>query len=362
MKALSFLCILFIATGPVIAQVEFVTDNYFPADMEFRELSDVVSENNFSDPSKLADIENGDLISAVGFKEYKERIYKIGDTGSLSIKILTLTDYRAAYSLLSVPYRYNLETGVLGDASSTERGAITFCHDRYWVSVRSHDVDSDLLRRIASSVDNRMGASERKLPSIISYLPQNGLRLDTLEYFPGSRSFATYHRDPNHAIVQEGYEMEIVRADYSIENHMGTLTLMKFPTAEMGESYFTDILSRSMRETAAGMYFRASGPMLSILEGSFTSQDAREILKTINYRYSVQWIRDNKSQYTVVWGIPVHILNTTVWSFFFVLTLCGLSIIAGGAIAGFRLLLRRFIPQNPLDDPRRTEITRLKLQ
>ena len=60
-------------------------------------------------------------------------------------------------------------------------------------------------------------------------------------------------------------------------------------------------------------------------------------------------------------GIPVGILGTVVRSLVLTGLLCGLSIIAGAGIATFRLLLRKYAPNNYLDRPERTEIIRLKI-
>ena len=49
--------ILIIAAVSANAQIEFVTDNFFPADLEFEALQGIISENHFSDPLQLKDIE-----------------------------------------------------------------------------------------------------------------------------------------------------------------------------------------------------------------------------------------------------------------------------------------------------------------
>ena len=353
--------ILIIAAVSANAQIEFVTDNFFPADLEFEALQGIISENHFSDPLQLKDIENGPLISAVGFKDYSQREYNVKDRGHLSIEIVTLIDYRAAYSLLSLLRTSSIQLDTLGDASTIAPGEILFCNGKRWVRILGQNVPGDLLQYVARSVSNRMGSPEKKLPALIAYLPESGLQDDSLRYFPDKRAFEIYNSTPPIWGNKDGYEMEIAEAFYHSENRSGELSLLEFPTNEMAEGFFEDLSMPASPLESKRIFFKISGPLLSILEGSFSPNDAKDILDPIQYGYSVQWIRDKHPQYTVVWGIPVLILQTTVWSFFFVLILCVFSILVGGFLAGLRIFLRHYYPQNPLDDPKRTEITRLKL-
>lgn len=360
---------LLFASLPAIAQVEFIAEDYFPADKEFEALRVIASENGFSDPAQLSTVADGRLIDGVGFRSFAQRIYTVGESGSLSVDIATLIDYRAAYALVTLLRTTDIQDGPPGDGFAFDDDGILFCHGKRWVRIHGRQIPEDLIRRVASSVSNRMGEPAKKVPLLIAHLPVSGLQTGSLKYFPSSQSFASYIGSVRAGLIWTDYEMEIAQANYlsrsesdaSRSGVSGTVSLLKFPTSQMAEEYFSELSSPALQTDGHGIYFKRSGPLLSILEGSFDATEAGTILDAIKYRYSVQWIRDNQSQYTIAWGIPVHILNTTVWSFFFVLMLCLFSILAGAGIAGIRLLMRRFLPHNPWDDPERTEITRLKM-
>lgn len=362
MKFLSAFLTILAAVIPVTAQIELISDSYFPADLEFEALLHVSSEAEFSDSKQLPSVENGTLFRAVGFDRYARRTYAVENSGSLSIEVVTLIDFRAAYSLLTLLRGSDIHDGPPGDAFVTAPGTVLFCHGRRFVRIRGSHAADALLHRVAASVSNRIGKPERKLPSLISHLPENGLDLSTLKYFPGTEAFETFLPESSLGIIRVLSDMEAARAHYSIENQEGVLSLLKFPTHQLAAEYFSSI---STAETSDAVdhrvYLRRIGPLLCILEGSFTSEQADALLSPIQYSYSVQWIYDKKADSSIVWGIPVHILNSTVWSFFLVVMVCIVSILAGIALAGFRLLLRRYFPKNPLDNPKRTEMTRLKL-
>ena len=361
MRSSTFFLILLTTAIPLRAQIELISDNYFPADLELEELQNVTSENRFSNSEQLSNIENGKLVSAVGFESYAERIYAVKDSGSLSIEVITLSDYRASYSLLTLLRHSEIVDGPPGDAFASSPGIILFCHGKRWIRIRGQSVSNSLLHRAATSVSNRIGTPQQKFPSLVAYLPALGMDTTSLQYFPGSKSFESYTAPASDNIIQPMYDMEIARAFYSAESQSGFFYLLKFPTPEIAEQYYSELSLDPSSADSIGMYLLRSGPLLCVLQGSFSTEYASDILSPIQYSYSVKWIYNKKAQSSTVWGIPVAILNSTVWSFFLVIVLCLSSILAGAGLAGIRLLIRHFIPGNPLDDPKRTEITRLKL-
>jgi len=106
------------------AQVELVSANDFPADLEFRELRSVVSDESISDASGLSKVEDGPLFSDVGFEKYERRVYAAGAGASLSIEVVTLKDARAAYSLLTLLRPSTLRSGPPGDAFTADAGTL----------------------------------------------------------------------------------------------------------------------------------------------------------------------------------------------------------------------------------------------
>ncbi|MBN2241306.1 MAG: hypothetical protein JW793_01350 [Acidobacteria bacterium] len=362
MRSLALLFAICLATMTAIAQIELVADSYFPADLEFEELRKLTSEDQFSDPSKLTGVENGDLIADVGFDTYAQRTYSAAGSASLSIEVVSLIDSRAAFSLLTLLRTSGILEGPPGDAFASASGRLIFCRGRRWIRILGSGIPDTVLLRVARSVSNRIGPPGQGLPSLVSLFPENGLDISTLQYFPGTKAFESLSEQTTGTIVSVLYDMEIARAHYRVNTQSGILSLLKFPTHQVAEEYFNEI-SLAPVYSGAGKraYLRRIGPLMCVLEGSFSADTADDILKPIQYSYSVKWIYDKSSKPGTVWGIPVSILGSTVLAFFIVVVACVLSILAGMVLAACRLLLRRLFPNNPLDDPKRTEITRLKL-
>jgi hypothetical protein len=333
----------------------------FPAISEFPELQKVLLEISFDDPARLAHIEDGRLISAVGFEKYAQRTYSVGKSGEVSIAVTTLMDFRAAYSLLTLLGASNRQKGPPGDAFSQGPMSIRFFQARYWVRIDGRNTSEELLRRVAISVSNRLGPREQKPPSLITHLPETGYDASSLKYFPGLKSFESYSGSRAFKFLKLDFDAEIAQARYVLDNQSGTLTVLNFPTPEVGEEYFTTFSASSFPEKDGDkIYLKRAGPIVAILKGRMDPRSADKILHSISHSYAVRWIFEKPKKTRVAWGIPVRILHTVVNSLFFVILLCVLAILAGAGAALFRFARRR--RSNAPDRQGQTDHTRLRLR
>lgn len=357
-----FLLAGLLADAIALAQVELVSSDYFPAEMEFSELHAAKSGETFSDPARLASVDGGSLMQDAGFEKYARRIYSAGKSGSLSIEVATLKDSRAAYSLLTLLRTSDILSGPPGDVFTSSADGILFAQENQWVRVQSRGAPEGLAKRVALSVSNRIGGRGKKPPLLISHLPKLGYDASSLRYFVGPKSFELYSSAATGKHIILNPDMEIAQARYVMESQRGVLTLISFPTSQAAEEYFAGLAApESAKGDANRSYTKKVGPLLGILEGAFDPGTADKILEPLKYSYSIRWIYE-KPKPTTIWGVPVGILGTVVRSIVFVTLLCGISIVAGSLLAVFRFLLRGYAPGNILDRPERTEITHLKMR
>jgi hypothetical protein len=342
----------------IIARAQAASDNYFPTDSEFPDLhrnSDIVIE----DPSGLSKLADGRLFESVGFEKYAKRTYSSGNSGSLSVEVVSLRDFRAAYSLLTLIRDSNTQIGPPGDAFTMAADGIRFVKKREWVRIQAAGMQDYLLKRVAISISNRLGQDKQGIPSLVSHLPKLGFDASSLRYFPGMKSFETYSGKAAGTLLKLDSDMEIVQARYSLENQTGDLILLSFPTTQAADECFTELTdSKPVENNENRTYAKRVGPIVALLEGAFDPAWANKILSPIKHRYSIRWILENKP--TTIWGVPVGILGTVVKSFLFVVLLCVVSIVAGAGLAVFRFVLRGYASHNILD--RQSEITRLRLR
>jgi hypothetical protein len=341
------------------SQTKPAADDYFPSISEFKELQSVSSNDNFTDPNQLSTLSNGKLISDVGFQKYSMRTYSLGGSKDLAIKVITLLDMQAAYSLLTLLRNSNLQIGPPGDEYVSDANGIRFSHGNKLVEIQGHGASEEFMKSVAISISNRIGPCRKKRPALISHLPKSGYDASSLNYFPGFKSFETYtHKLPDW-IGGCGQDMEIAQAKYSLGDENGRLYLMSFPTKEIAEECYSKLVNPESSKNNSGIRMKSAGPLVGVFEGPVNPVSAGKILDSIQYSYKVNWIYEKKSKSSTGSARnTITILGTVVKSIFFAILLAIFSIGAGFTFAVFRHRSRSRMSKNALDN----EITHLRLR
>ncbi len=345
------------------AQTEYIGRDFFPAEMEFRELGPVSADRVLDEIKSIEGIERGGLFVEAGCQRFQSRTYRIEGGGSLSVEIAHLKDGKGAYSLLTMFRQTAVTNGPPGEYLAAGPEELSFARGSYWVRVRS--ADAQLARRVATSVSNRIGPRDTSLPTLVRRLSVPGYQPGSIRYMLGPKSFEEFGVPARGLQLEVTADLEVAQAQYQEAGHTGVMTLLGFATGQVAEEYFDGLSGRpEARSSISGnrSYARRVGPLVGILEGTFEPALADKILGSLDFQYSIRWIydRNNRSSATV-WGVPVSLLGTVVRSLALTAMLCVASLLAGFGIAIFRILLRDYAPNNFLDRPERTEIIRLKL-
>ncbi len=352
---------ILLAIPALRSQTQIVRNDFFPAEFEFSELQKIQAEEKFKDAASLARIKDGALFSDVGFEEYSKRVYSLASGGTLTVEVVILKDTKAGYSLLTLLRKSDIVNGPPGEFYSEQEQDLLFVRGFFLVRIQGA-AETGLLKRIATSVSNRIGQRETALPALIGHFPQNGYDSSSLRYFLGPKSFSAFSIAPRGGSLRFEPGMEIAQARYVVSNQTGLLSLLNFPTHELAEGYQESLEGSTPNENFK-LYVKRAGPLIGILEGSFDPATADGLLSSIHFSYAIKWIYDanNNRNAKSIWGVPVPILHTVVRSIALVALLCLSSLIAGASFAFFRVWLRRHAPHNILDRPERTEMIRLKL-
>ncbi len=320
MKFFAIVFTVLLAAANATAQIELVSDNYFPADSEFQQLESVTSDETITDAARLSKVADGSFFSDVGFDKYARRVYSTAGAGSLSIEVVTLRDSRAAYSLLTILRKADMQTGPPGDVFAGSANDLRFANGRRWVRIQGSRVPEDLLKRVATSVSNRINPERKKAPSIISHLPKPGLDGSSVRYFVGPKSFEVFSSASRTGPLKFTSDMEVAQARYSANNETGVLSLVSFPTSQVADEYYAGINGAASTETnALRIYAKRAGPLVGILEGNFDPGAADKILGSLKFSYSIRWIAEKRDRPKTIWGVPAGIMGTVVKSLLFVI-------------------------------------------
>jgi hypothetical protein len=331
-----------LAVYPVFAQTQLVSNSFFPAALEFKELKAIQAERDLKDPAELAKLEHAPVLLEAGIKRYAERTYALADRGSLSIEVMTFADARGAYSMLTLLAKASVHTGPPGNYFCSDADTLVFHLGNYYVRIRS-GVAGDLSRRVAISVANRIGDRAPNPPNLVKHFPEQGCDVSSIRYILGPQALASFGAPVAGATLKIPSDVEVAQTECTARGQAGTLTLLSFPTIPLAEEYFNSgaVFDRGTPGSAS-LYTRQTGPLVSILEGNFTPEAADKTLGTIKFSYSIKWIFDRNSQQNrTIWGVPIKILDTVVRSVLFTVLLCVISIVAGVVLAAGRMFARR---------------------
>ena len=344
------------------AQTVLVGRDYFPAELEFKELGAFGHERLVTTVESLDDASERSLFAEAGFRKLTSRAYSLSAGGTLSIEIFTLNESRAAFSLLTTLRTSPMQEGPPGNAYAVTDSSLLFSRGNILVRLKGQ-APADLMRRVAVSISNRIGGETGSAPLLISHFPKEGYDPSSLRYCLGPKSLG-YVLGKDTAVPPFPPGVELALAHFSLPPENGMFWLGNFPTSQMAEDYMDTVAadrSPEMREKRP-IYAKRTGPLLGLLTGNFDAATANRLLGSLKFSYSIKWIYDkNQSGTRMLWGVPMGVLGTVLRSLVFTALLCLASIVGGISIAVFRLVLRRYAPRNYLDRPERTEMIRLNL-
>lgn len=335
--------------------------SYFPEENELGNMLPVSLNVEFEDSAKLSEVADGKLISDVGFLKYFRRTYSAKDS-SLALEVFELLDSRAAYSLLTLLRKTPIQNGPPGDFHAKTSEGICFAQGKRFVRIQSRNLPAEIQEKAAGSVSKRMAIEHGDLPSLISHLPKSGYDDSSLRYFPTINTYRNYVKSNAFACINTQYDMEIAQARYFADSRSGMLYLLKFPTPELAEDYYSKLaVPASIQSDGLSVYAKRAGPLIALLEGNFDPRSADKLLKSVKFSYSVRWVYEKKNNTKVIWGVPIGILGAVVNSLFFVAILCVASMLIGAIVAVFRFVFRTISSKRSPNDENETYITQLRL-
>jgi hypothetical protein len=203
------------------------------------------------------------------------------------------------------------------------------------------------LRELASDIP-LPGGGARNLPSIPTYLPKQSYVKNTAKYILGPVTLDKIGSPVAPELIDFGAGAEVVEATYESSGGEATLVLISYPTPQIAAEHLRRIeaahapsATGSPAPVEVGTFAdKRSGPLVAIASGPFSQSEAKSLLASVHYDADVTWNEntffDKKNN-----------LANLLWN---VILLCGalmaITLVAGLAFGGVRVLLLRLIPES----------------
>ena len=318
------------------------------------------------DPA-AADITNAPLLKEYGFTDFEAATYKSDDGRTLKIRAARFTDASGAFGA----YTFYLQPGMareqIGDqAASTDRRVLFYRGHIVVDAVFSAvSVMSAAGLRELAGVLPRPSGNAGSLPPILAFMPHRGYQANTERYAEGPLALAAIASPLPAELVDFSASPEVALGQYSTPGGEATLMLIEYPTPALAAEHLRRIDAAhhaaqpqagvSAVENVGPFFDKRTGPIVAIAAGPLSQSDAQTLLGAVNWDASVTW---NENTY---FDKKDNIANLLVNIILLCIIVGAISLAAGVAFGGARVLLRRYFPGPVFGRSDQTEFISLHL-
>jgi hypothetical protein len=321
-------------------------------------------------PSKdpaVADPSNAALLKEYGFTDLETATYKSDDGRTLKIRAARFADASGAFGA----YTFYLQPGMareeIGDQGASADRRVLFYRGHIVVDAVFNELSvmsAAGLRELAGALP-RPNGNAGNLPPILAFFPHHGYETNTEKYAEGPLGLSAITSPLPANLVDFSTNPEVALGQYSVGGGDATLMLIEYPTPALAAEHLRriDAANHAAQPQAGvesveniGPFFdKRTGPIVAIAAGPLSQSEAQTLLGAVNYDASVTW---NENTY---FDKKNNIANLLVNIILLCIIVGAISLAAGVAFGGARVLLRRYFPGQVFGHADQTEFISLDL-
>jgi hypothetical protein len=358
-RILPFLILMFATLPAFAADSKSKSESMLPE--AFAGWQKSVPARTSSNPAD-ADRINPALLTEYGFNDFEDAAYAKGDR-KIQVKAIRFKDASGAYGAFTFYKTPEMQTEKIGDQAASSNDRVLFYRGGILVQAvldRVTPMSAAELRELAGEIPLPAG-SARNVPSLPLYLPRQGYVPNTAKYVVGPVGLGNISAPIPANEVDFEHGAELAQGQYNSGQGTATLTLISYPTPQIAGDRLRAVEAAHPQpqeggSTAPLFLTKRSGPLVAIVTGAISPREAKSLLASVNYDAEVTWNertglapRDNTGKLLV----SVVVLTGII---------LGLSLVAGIAFGGVRILAKRLFPDRLFDRPQDVQIIELNLQ
>jgi len=297
------------------------------------------------------------VLKEYGFAAAETVTYTREDGRKVTIKAARFNDATGAYGAFTFYRQPAMRTERIGTKAASANQRILFFRDNVLVDAnfdRLTEMSAAELRELAGMLPDAKGAAGN-LPTLPEYLPKSDAVENSAKYILGPQALLAAKAPVTPEQIDFSHDPEILIQDYSPESGPLTLMLVQYPTPQIAGERLR-VLQNAQQSSPNTLLVRRSGPLVDIVTGAITSDEAQKLLTSVNYEAEVTWNeatslskRDN-----------IGNLIVAVFSLIGIILL--ISLIFGVFFGGIRILMKRIFPNRVFDRPEDVEFIELHLR
>jgi hypothetical protein len=312
------------------------------------------------DPAK-ADPVNAALLKEYGFSDFASANYIRDDGRKLSLKAARFQDASGAYGAFTYYKMPQMRAEQVGDQAASLNERVLFYRGNVLVDAEFEKLtamSAAELRELGTVLPPSAG-NTGNAPSLPGYLPKDAR--NTAKYVVGSIGLQKIGAPVSADLVDFAAGAEAVIGSYATSSGPATLMLINYPTNQIAAEHLRrldashNVNDSHQIENFTPFFDRRTGPIVAIISGPLSQNEAKSILDSINYEADVTW--NENTHFTKKDNLANLLVN--------IIILCGIVIlfaaVAGLAFGGLRVLVKKLLPERVFDRPEEVDFIALHL-
>jgi hypothetical protein len=308
------------------------------------------------DPA-AADPTNPAVLKEYGFTDFAGGTYTRDDGRKLTLRAARFGDASGAYGAFTFYKQPEMLNEKVGDQGSSLNNRVLFYRGNVLVDAlfdKLSVMSAAELRELASDIPLPQGGA-RNLPSLPTYLPKQAYVKNTAKYIVGPATLDKIGSPLSSQLADFGAGAEIVQGTYESSGGEATLVLISYPTPQIAAEHLRRIDAAHAPNPQPGastppvvdvgtFLDKRSGPIVVIAAGPFSPSEAKSLLASVHYDADVTW---NENTFFDKKNNLANLLWNTI---ILCAVLMGITVAAGFAFGGVRVLLARVLSARRGDD------------
>ena len=320
-----------------------------------------------SNDAALADPTNAALLKEYGFKDFESATYKSDDGRTLKVRAARFADASGAFGAYTLYLQPGMAREEIGDQGASADRRVLFYRGHIVVDAVFNELSvmsAASLRELAGALP-RPGGNAGNLPPILAFMPHHGYQANTEKYAEGPLGLSAITSPIPANLIDFSANPEVVLGHYSVGGGEATLMLIEYPTPALAAEHLRRIDAANHAappqagvesvENIGPFFDKRTGPIVAIAAGPLSQSEAQTLLGAVNYDASVTW---NENTY---FDKKNNIANLLVNIILLCIIVGAISLAAGVAFGGARVLLRRYFPGRVFGRADQTEFISLDL-
>jgi hypothetical protein len=306
--------------------------------------------------AEAADPTNAAVLKEYGFSDFESAAYKSDDGRTLKIRAARFADASGAFGAYSFYLQPQMAREEIGDQGASVNQRVLFYRGHILIDALFSQLSvmsAASLRDLAGSLPRAPG-NAGNLPPILAFMPHHGYQINTEKYAEGPLALGAIGSPLPAAQVDFSSSPEVVLGQYSTPSGAATLMLIEYPTPALAAEHLRRIDAAHNApppspgvtgvENVGPFFDKRTGPIIAIAAGQLSQSDAHTLLGAVNYEASVTW---NENTY---FDKKNNVANLLVNIILLCIIVGAISLAAGVAFGGVRVLLRRYFPGEADED------------